>query len=82
MWLASEALGLGLVDGLMTSDAFLLAARDEARLFEIAPLSAGAWPSSFLAGSAGGAGGARKCRGAACREAGLGGLAMTAATLV
>jgi serine protease SohB len=36
VWLASEALGLGLVDGLMTSDAFLLAARDEARLFEIA----------------------------------------------
>jgi serine protease SohB len=36
VWLASEALGLGLVDALMTSDAFLLAARGEARLYEIA----------------------------------------------
>lgn len=36
VWLGSEALGLGLVDALMTSDEFLFAARSEARLFEIA----------------------------------------------
>ena len=36
VWLASEALGLGLVDALATSDEFLFAARGEARLFEIA----------------------------------------------
>ena len=36
MWLASEGLGLGLVDALMTSDELLFAARGEARLYEIA----------------------------------------------
>jgi serine protease SohB len=36
VWLASEALSLGLVDALATSDEFLFAARGEARLFEIA----------------------------------------------
>ncbi len=36
VWLASEALGLGLVDALATSDEFLFAARGEARLYEIA----------------------------------------------
>ena len=36
VWLASEALSLGLVDALMTSDEFLFAARGEARLYEIA----------------------------------------------
>jgi len=36
VWLASEALDLGLVDGLTTSDEFLFAARAEMRLFEIA----------------------------------------------
>jgi serine protease SohB len=36
VWLASEALGLGLVDALATSDEFLFAARSEARLYEIA----------------------------------------------
>jgi serine protease SohB len=36
VWLASEALGLGLIDALATSDEFLFAARGEARLFEIA----------------------------------------------
>jgi serine protease SohB len=36
VWLASEALGLGLVDALATSDEFLFSARGEARLYEIA----------------------------------------------
>jgi serine protease SohB len=36
VWLASEALGLGLVDALATSDAHLFAARGEARLYEVA----------------------------------------------
>jgi serine protease SohB len=36
VWLASEALSLGLVDALATSDEFLFAVRGEARLFEIA----------------------------------------------
>ncbi len=36
VWLASEAVGLGLVDALATSDEFLFAARGEARLYEIA----------------------------------------------
>jgi len=36
VWLASEALGLGLVDALATSDELLFAARGEARLYEIA----------------------------------------------
>ncbi len=36
VWLASEALSLGLVDALATSDEFLFAARGEARLYEIA----------------------------------------------
>jgi serine protease SohB len=36
VWLASEALGLGLVDVLATSDEFLFSARGEARLYEIA----------------------------------------------
>jgi serine protease SohB len=36
VWLASEALSLGLVDALMTSDEFLFAARGEARLYEVA----------------------------------------------
>ena len=36
VWLASEALGLGLVDALATSDEFLFAARGEARLYEVA----------------------------------------------
>jgi serine protease SohB len=36
VWLGGEALGLGLVDALSTSDALLFSARGEARLFEIA----------------------------------------------
>ena len=36
VWLASEALGLGRVDALATSDELLFAARGEARLYEIA----------------------------------------------
>jgi serine protease SohB len=36
VWLASEALGLGLVDALATSDELLFSARGEARLYEIA----------------------------------------------
>jgi serine protease SohB len=36
VWLASEALGLGLVDALATSDELLFAARGEARLYEVA----------------------------------------------
>jgi len=36
VWLASEALALGLVDALATSDEFLFAARGEARLYEVA----------------------------------------------
>jgi serine protease SohB len=36
VWLASEALGLGLVDGLSTGDDLLFRARSEARLFEVA----------------------------------------------
>ncbi len=38
VWLASEALSLGLVDALATSDEFLFAARGEARLYEIAAI--------------------------------------------
>jgi serine protease SohB len=34
-WLAREALGLGLVDELMTGDELLFAARDNARLYEV-----------------------------------------------
>ncbi len=34
-WLASEALGLGLVDEIVTGDELLFRARDEARLFEV-----------------------------------------------
>ena len=36
VWLASEALGLGLVDALATSDELLFAARGEARLYAVA----------------------------------------------
>ncbi len=36
VWLASEALGLGLVDALSTGDELLFRARAEARLFEVA----------------------------------------------
>ena len=36
VWLASEGLGLGLVDALSTGDDLLFRARDEARLFEVA----------------------------------------------
>jgi len=36
VWLASEALGLGLIDALTTSDELLFSARAEARLYEVA----------------------------------------------
>jgi ClpP class serine protease len=36
VWLASEALSLGLVDALSTGDDFLFRLKDEARLFQVA----------------------------------------------
>ena len=36
VWLGSEALGLGLIDAIMTSDELLFSARESARLFEVA----------------------------------------------
>ena len=40
IWLATEALGLGLIDGLSTGEDLIFRARGEARLFEVADRSA------------------------------------------
>jgi serine protease SohB len=50
VWLASEALGLGLVDALASSDEFLFAARGEARLFEIAAVQRKTLAQQFFGG--------------------------------
>ena len=39
MWLASEAVSLGLVDALSTGDDLLFRLKDEARLFEVATVA-------------------------------------------
>ena len=58
VWLASEALGLGLVDALATSDELLFSARGEARLYAIAVEQPKSLAQRFFGGAGGAAGAA------------------------
>jgi serine protease SohB len=70
VWLGSEALGLGLIDAITTSDALLFSARESARLFEVA-VEARKSPLQQLVGGLGEA--ARAALDAAARLAGAAG---------